>query len=100
MSFQRHTIRLGPGESVLPGEYSVLDGAPVDRVPTSDRCPYCETALTEFRTPGALRVATTDKPPRAGVQVVGVHAMPIGLRLLKCDACAQFFSTEAPHGKA
>lgn len=90
---ERLNVRLGPGESLVPGDYTVREGAPVDKQPVPDTCPYCDGPLAEFVTPGAMRVATADDPPAAGVQVVGVHAKPEGLRLLKCDACAQFFST-------
>lgn len=93
-AIERHTVRLEPGDIVEPGNYSLRDGATVERRPTSDVCPYCHDQLTEFVTDGARRVATLiDEQPRSGVQVVGVHQLPDGHRLLKCDACRQFFSS-------
>jgi hypothetical protein len=88
-------VRLAPGESVQPGEYTVRDGAAVSRAVVADRCPYCDDAMLEYTTAGALRVAVVNEQPANGVQHVGAHAMPEGLRLLKCQACEQFFSAEA-----
>lgn len=97
MTFERHTVRLVPGEEVIPGRYSLRDGAALDRRPTAERCPYCEASLVELVTTGALRVAVVTDPPIPGGQPAGVETPPQGTRLLKCDPCAQIFSrvTEA-----
>lgn len=96
MRFEQVCIRLAPGDPALvPGQYAVLDAGDVDRAVSGDRwCPYCEAPLVEYavRTGRVGRVATADAPPVQGVQVVGVDVVPASARLLKCQACDQFFA--------
>ncbi|MGE0363354.1 MAG: hypothetical protein AB7R67_21760 [Vicinamibacterales bacterium] len=93
-ALERLHVRLPPGETLDIGNYTVRVGAAIHRHPVADRCPYCTDPMVEFETAGAMRVATIVTPlTAAGVIVLGVHAKPDDLRLLKCQACDQFFST-------
>lgn len=89
----RLNVRLPPGETLDIGNYTVRAGAAVERRQVGDRCPYCTDPMVEFVTDGAMRVATVIQPLTAGVVVLGCHDKPEDLRLLKCQACDQFFST-------
>lgn len=87
----RHTVRLHGDEDVLPGEYTVEDGAAVTRRPTDVPCPYCQAPMTHLDTAGALRVAKPVGERCMGAQEVLAHRVPQGARVLKCGDCNALF---------
>lgn len=94
----RLNARLHGAAEMLPGEYTLKDGATVERVAVTDGtvCPYCRGRLMHLRTRGAMRVAQQLSPPAGDVQVVMAQPVPDGYRVLKCDPCeALFCSPEA-----
>jgi hypothetical protein len=95
---ERHHVRLQEGEQLLPGEYTLRDGATVRRISTTEPCPYCRGPLTHLQTIGALRVIKPEGTQVAGVQTVLAEPIPTTVRLLKCNECSAFFTAGDGNG--
>lgn len=92
-----HHVRLFGAKEALPGEYTLRDGATLERAPITDTvCPYCREPLAHLKTNGAMRVAQQLGPPAGDVQLVVAQPVPEGYRVLKCDPCEALFCSPTP----
>lgn len=88
----KHHVRLHGASEILPGEYTLEDGATVTRVAVDVPCPYCRAPLVHLKTTGAMRVGQQLGGPAGDVQTVLATIIPPTHRVLKCDPCKAIFT--------